>query len=96
MGISRIKTPVGLEQQRLRTGELLIGVKDGQNPIFDSPDDFAIDLDGGFYFEFFRNGQLQMLGLQYIILSAGGVGVGLKLFRPPRPQEDLMINYVTL
>ena len=95
MALSRISPPRGIEQRRIRTGEELLGVKDSTNIIFDSPEDFDIDLEGGFYFEFFRNGQLQLLGKQYVILSLNGVGFGIRTIRPPKPNDSLVINYVT-
>lgn len=81
---------------RYQTGEELIGVKNALNSVFNSPEPFVYDLDGGFFFEFFRNGVKQELGKQFVILLSSGNGIGVRMFRPPRPNESLTINYVRI
>lgn len=98
MGVNRtrVNTNLFLRKSTLRTGEELIGDKDSSNTVFSTPEEFVYDLPGdGFYFEFFRNGQLQVLGKEYSILLSGGNGVGVKVTVPPRPHEILLVNFIS-
>ena len=78
-----------------RTGEDLIGPKIETNFVFGTPEGFIIDLEGGFYFRLFRNGQLLNLGTQYSILSVDGIGVGVKVVRALRGFESDYIANVS-
>lgn len=89
-----ISDQISIPISALRTGEELLGSKDGTNIIFDTPEEFVLDLEGSFYFHLFRNGQLQELGTQFSILESNGRGVGLKIFRPPRSFESLRVDYI--
>ena len=88
---------VPIPRNKIRTGEELIGDKDGINTVFYSPENFLWDFGSdGIYFEFFRNGQLQVIGAQYVILLSNNKGIGIRMFRPPRPHDSLLINYVSI
>jgi len=87
--------PPIIEQDRYRFGEGLLGVKNGVNTDFDTEDPFTVYLDGGGrFFELFRNGQRLLLNKQYSLRFIGDVGIGVRVFRPPKPHESLVMNYV--
>lgn len=88
---------VPIPRNKIRTGEELVGEKDGTNTVFLSPENFLWDFGGdGIYFEVFKNGQLQIMGSQYVVLLSSGEGIGIRLFRPPRINDSLVVNYVSI
>lgn len=88
---------ISIPRKKLVTGEQLVGDKNNINTIFNTPDKFVWDLGGdNQYFELYRNGQLQILGEQYIVLLSSSKGIGVRMFRPLRPQEILTSNYIRI
>ena len=86
---------VPLPRGKITTGEILDGDKDGLNTIYDTEYNFIWDLGGdNRYFELFRNGQLLSLGDQYVVRISNGVGIGVRVFRPLRPHENLTANFI--
>ena len=87
--------PPIIEQDRYKFGVELIGVKNEVNTDFDTPVPFSVNLyGGGRFFELFRNGQRLILDKQYSVRYFGDVGIGVRIFRPPKPHESLIMNYV--
>jgi hypothetical protein len=86
---------VPIPRGKITTGELLIGEKNGINTVFDTDDTFVWDLGGdNHYFELFKNGQLLILGEQYVVRLSDGMGIGVRVFRPLRRHENLTSNYI--
>lgn len=82
-----------IPREKFNSGVSVDGVKDGVNTVFSTPVSFNLDID---YFSLYRNGQLQELGTQYVILSSNGVGVGIRLFRPPRPNDLITLDFIEI
>jgi len=86
---------ISIPRSKFITGEELTGEKDNVNTVYNTQYQFVWDLgSGNHFFELNRNGQLQVLGDQYVILLSSGKGVGVRVFRPLRKQESLFCNYV--
>lgn len=83
-----------LSKDRFLLGEDLLGDKDSLNTDYTTPDNFLLDFNGGFFLKVERNGQSQVLGSQYTILSSGGVGIGIRFIKPPKKNDTLTIDYI--
>ena len=88
---------ISIPRSKFITGEELTGEKDNVNTVYNTQFKFVWDLgSGNHFFNLFRNGQLQMLGEQYVILLSSGEGIGVRVFRPLRKHENLICNYVKI
>lgn len=83
-----------------KQGQELIGVKDGINPIFTTPDNFIQGIFGNNEFRILirHNGRALQEGTDYIVSESGGIGTGYDtiIFKCTLPDEDdeVVIDYV--
>jgi len=83
---------------RFRTGQNLLGSKDGSNVIFTVPvgDQFTHNLPF-FSIQIYFNGVRQKLLDDYVVIEAGGLGTGFDtviLCVPPRSNDILLVDYI--
>lgn len=80
----------GLVLQRMRWNKDLVGVKDGANPVFTTPEVFVQD--GELVIRVYKNGVRQRLGStdDYTVSESGGAGSGYDTvtFNGPAPQSN--------
>jgi len=83
-----------------KQGQELIGVQDGANPIFTTPDNFIQGMFGNNEFRILirHNGRVLQEGTDYIVSESGGVGTGYDtvIFKCTLPdaEDEIVVDYV--
>lgn len=93
----KLKNPRGGGLGNWKTNQVLVGIIDGLNRFFTTPDKFVYDPSGGVTPVLKRNGQTVYLDIQVNKVSeSGGVGSGydtVEFQRAPKTKDMLTADY---
>lgn len=98
-----VEVSVGVEAEIpyiFKQGQSLVGIQDGSNPIFTTPENFIEGLFGNneFHILIRHNGRVLNAGIDYIVAESGGSGTGYDtiIFKCTLPTEndEIVVDYV--